>query len=129
MALKRRTKVSASFSMSSMTDIVFLLLIFFMVTSTLVHPNAIKLLIPRKSNTPTVVKKYATVRVSASGNYYLNGKKVSSEILKSSLLDELSLADDKVVKLVTDNKVSTGKAAFVLDIAESNNIKVILDIK
>lgn len=47
MALKRRNKVSAAFSMSSMTDVIFLLLIFFMVTSTVVFPNAIKVLLPQ----------------------------------------------------------------------------------
>lgn len=46
MALKQRTKVDASFSMASMTDIIFLLLLFFMITSTVVNPNAIKILLP-----------------------------------------------------------------------------------
>lgn len=129
MALKRRTKVSANFSMSSMTDIVFLLLIFFMVTSTLVHPNAIKLLVPKKSNTPTAVKEYATVRVTASGTYYINGRTASADALESKLLDALSSSENQAIKLVTDKTVSTGMAAIVLDIAESNSIKVILDIK
>lgn len=115
--------------MSSMTDIVFLLLIFFMVTSTLVHPNAIKLLVPKKATTPTVVKKYATVRVSATGHYYVNGSRVADNNLKTALLESLAQGEDKVLKLVTDNAVTTGMAAQVLDIAEANQIKVILDIK
>ncbi len=61
MAIKRHTKVESSFSMSSMTDIVFLLLIFFLVTSTLINPNALKLLLPKSTGQ---VSAKATVSVS-----------------------------------------------------------------
>lgn len=129
MALKRRTKVSASFSMSSMTDIVFLLLIFFMVTSTLVHPNAIKLLIPRKSNKTEIVREYTKVLITPTGNYYVNGKAFSETEMQGALVDALGSSEQDVIKLTTQKNVSTGLAAEVLDFAESNGIKVILDIK
>ena len=61
MAIKRRTKVEPAFSMSSMTDIVFLLLIFFLVTSTLINPNALRLLLPKSTNQ---ISAKATVSVS-----------------------------------------------------------------
>jgi biopolymer transport protein ExbD len=67
MALKKRSKISASFSMSSMTDIVFLLLIFFMITSTMVHPNAIKLLIPKQASKKVIIEKFINARVSLRG--------------------------------------------------------------
>ncbi len=129
MALKRRTKVSASFNMSSMTDIVFLLLIFFMVTSTMVHPNAIKLLIPRKSTKTEVVREFTTVRVTAAGNYYLNGKRYSESTVGTALVNSLNGSEQQVIKLSTDKNVATGKAAYILDFAETNHVKVILDIK
>ena len=129
MALKRRTKVSASFSMSSMTDIVFLLLIFFMVTSTLVHPNAIKLLIPRKTNKTEIVREYTKVQISSSGSYYVNGKSFAETQINGALLEALSTSEQDVIKLTTENNVSTGMAATVLDFAETNGVKVILDIK
>ncbi|TAJ15540.1 biopolymer transporter ExbD [Marinilabiliaceae bacterium JC017] len=129
MALKRSSKISTSFSMSSMTDIVFLLLIFFMITSTMVHPNAIKLLIPKKSTKKVVVEKYVDVRVTASGKYYLNGKRVSAGNLEPRLLNTFARADKSIIKLRTDKKASTGDAARILDIAESNGVKVILDIR
>lgn len=115
--------------MSSMTDIVFLLLIFFMVTSTLVHPNAIKLLVPRKATTPTVVDKFITVRVTSGGTYYVNGRRTDASELEAGLLNAVSGSENQAVRLVTDRNVSTGDATKVLDIAESNQIKVILDIK
>ena len=78
MAIKRRTKVDPSFSMSSMTDIVFLLLIFFLVTSTLVNPNALKLLLPKSTNQ---VAAKATVSVSIKHHqkndnfsFHINGR-------------------------------------------------------
>ncbi len=71
MALKHRNKVNASFSMSSMTDIVFLLLIFFMVTSTLIAPNALKLLLP-ESNNQTSAKPITTISITRDLKYYVN---------------------------------------------------------
>ena len=71
MALKRRNKVNAAFSMSSMTDIVFLLLIFFMVTSTLIAPNALKLLLP-ESNNQTAAKPITAISITKDLKYYIN---------------------------------------------------------
>ena len=71
MAIKSRSKINPSFSMSSMTDIVFLLLIFFMVTSTLIAPNALKLLLP-ESNNQTSAKPITTISISTDLKYYLN---------------------------------------------------------
>ncbi len=88
MALKRRNKVSAEFSMSSLTDIIFLLLIFFMLTSALVAPNALNLKLPgNKSNKQTVVAPM-NVSISKSGKFKLDGKPVSSENLETFLRRE-----------------------------------------
>ena len=70
MALKRRTKVSENFSMASMTDVIFLLLIFFMVTSTVVIPNAIKVTLPQAQK-QTAVKPLTRVTIDAGLNYYV----------------------------------------------------------
>ncbi|MBI9060588.1 MAG: biopolymer transporter ExbD [Marinilabiliaceae bacterium] len=129
MALKRSTKISSSFSMSSMTDIVFLLLIFFMITSTMVHPNAIKLLIPQKSTKKVVVEKFINMRVTASGRYLINNKSVNQGNLMAQLTRAFAQADKNIIKLRTDKKASTGDVARILDIAESNGVKVILDIR
>src|SRR6056297_1798373 len=75
MDLKPRNKVSTTFSMSGMTDIVFLLLIFFMVTSTLINPNALKLLLP-KSSSQTAASPVANVSITSDLNYYVNAEQV-----------------------------------------------------
>jgi biopolymer transport protein ExbD len=129
MALRRRTKVSAKFNMSSMTDIVFLLLIFFMVTSTLVHPNAIKLVIPKKSTSKKAINTFIDVRVSASRNFYLNGKRVQGASLEGDLQRAIASNSEAVIRLRTDKQAATGDVARVLDIAETNGIKVVLDIR
>ncbi len=115
--------------MSSMTDIVFLLLIFFMITSTMVHPNAIKLLIPKKSTKKVVVEKFLNVRVTASGKYVVSGSWLGVDKLENSLLNAFAKNDKTIIKLRTDKNASTGSVAKVLDVAESNGVKVILDIR
>ncbi len=129
MALKRRTKINASFSMSSMTDIVFLLLIFFMITSTMVHPNAIKLLIPKQASKKVVIEKFINARVTAGGNFYIGNKRVSESNLKATILKQFKSTDKTFIKLRTDKNAPTGDVAKLLDIAEENSIKVVLDIR
>ena len=79
MAIKQRAKTSAEFSMSSMTDIVFLLLIFFLVTSTLINPNALKLLLPKSTNQITA-KQQVSVSIKhytdkGTFSFHINGNK------------------------------------------------------
>ena len=129
MALRRRNKISASFSMSSMTDIVFLLLIFFMVTSTLIHPNALKLVIPKKSTVNKSEIKFVNVRVTSSGNFYLNNKKISRNNIETALVRILSGNKKAIIKMRTDRNAKTGDVAMILDIAETLGNKVVLDIR
>ena len=87
MGLKKKTKVSAEFSMSSLTDIIFLLLIFFMLTSSLVAPNALNLKLPGTSRSSKVAdpSKLDNVRITRKGNYYLNNKSIGIVDLESAL--------------------------------------------
>ncbi len=129
MALRRRSKVSSSFNMSSMTDIVFLLLIFFMITSTLVHPNALKLVIPKKSTSKQTVNKYVNVRVTSGGSFYINNRKISRSNVEIRLAQILSGNENAIIKMRTDKNATTGDVAYVLDIAETLGSKVVLDIR
>jgi biopolymer transport protein ExbD len=129
MALRRRSKISASFSMSSMTDIVFLLLIFFMITSTLVHPNALKLVIPKKSKVIKSEIKFVNVRVTSSGKFYINNRKISKANVETQLTQILSGNEKAIIKMRTDRNAKTGDVAMILDIAETLGNKVVLDIR
>lgn len=131
MALKRNTKVDAQFSVSSMTDIVFLLLIFFLVTSTLINPNALKLLLPKSTGQ---VNAKATVSVSIKDwgdqtyTYHINGDKEPTEFqdVEDELIGLLSQEEDPTFSIYSDQTVPVGEVVQVMNIAKRNHYKVIL---
>lgn len=132
MAIKRNTRITAEFSMSSMTDIVFLLLIFFLVTSTLVNPNALKLLLPK--STGQVAAK-ATVSVSIKHyldtdtfSYHINGeqKPVSFNEIEYDLVNLLQNEEDPTFSIYADESVPIKEVVQIMNIAKRNHYKVIL---
>lgn len=125
MAIKRRNKINPNFSMSSMTDIIFLLLIFFMVTSTLVHPNALKLLLPR-SDSQTSAKPFTTVSVTQDLQYFVEDKKVIFSQIERELVSRINENPEMYVSLHVDRRVSTGEMVKVMNIMQRNQFKVIL---
>ena len=125
MSLKSRNKVSANFSMSSMTDIVFLLLIFFMLTSTLVSPNALKLLLPN-SKARTLEKQTLSVSITPEIDYYIGDKQVAIENLEQELKLELAGQEEPAIVLHADKTVDIEYAVKVMDIAYRNKYKVVL---
>ncbi len=132
MAIKRTTKVDSGFSMSSMTDIVFLLLIFFLVTSTLVNPNALKLLLPK--STGQVAAK-ATVSVSIKHwqendnfSYHINGEQtpVRFDEIEDELIELLQSEDDPTFSIYADETVPVKEVVALMNIAKRNHYKVIM---
>jgi biopolymer transport protein ExbD len=108
-----------------MTDIVFLLLIFFMLTSTLVSPNALKLLLP-SSSSKTLAKQTVSVSVTANLDYYINRKKVTFENLEPMLLQELQGYDEPSIILHAEKTLPIEEAVKVMDIANRNKLKLVL---
>jgi biopolymer transport protein ExbD len=126
MALKSRNKVNATFSMSSMTDIVFLLLIFFMVTSTLIAPNALKLLLPQ-SNSQAPAKPQATVSITKDFNYYIGESRVSNlNDLEYKLRVILAKETEPTLSLHVDKSVPMEEVVKVMNVAKDNKFRVIL---
>ncbi len=125
MALKRRVKVEPNFSMSSMTDIVFLLLIFFMVSSTLIHPNALKLLLPQ-SNSQVSAKPITSVSITADRNFYLETVPVTIGQLEYLLQQKMKGQDDPTIALHVDRSVPMEEVVKVMNIAKDNRYKLIL---
>jgi biopolymer transport protein ExbD len=127
MAFKRKTKIRPDFNMASMTDLVFLLLIFFMITSTLVSPNAIKVSLP-KANSQVTTKTTLTVSVTPELNYYVDGAQVTKETLESSIAAALQKANanDVVVSLNIDKSVAVEHLVFVMQTCNKLNAKVVL---
>ena len=124
MDLKRRSKVSADFSLSSMTDIVFLLLIFFMLASTLVTTSALDLVLP-SSKAQTVKRKDVTVNISPDVRFSVGNRIVSEAELESVVLSEVAGKEDAVVILRADKSVPYEKVVKVMDIAYRNRLKMI----
>ena len=125
MAISQRNKISINFSSVGMTDVVFNLLIFFMLTSTLVHPSAIKLLLP-KGSTQTSAKPQTTVSITSDLNYYVEQQPVSIEQLEAVLKQKLGSAPDTYIAVHADKNVPFENVVRVLDIAQKNNYKLII---
>jgi biopolymer transport protein ExbD len=132
MAIKRTTKVDSGFSMSSMTDIVVLLLIFFLVTSTLINPNALKLRLPKSTGQ---VSAKATVSVSIKHwqdtdnfSYHINGDEtpIRFDRIEDELIDLLQSEEDPTFSIYADETVPIKEVVAVMNIAKRNHYKVIM---
>ena len=115
MNLKNRSKVSAEFNMSSMTDMVFLLLIFFMLTSTLVTTSALDVILP-KSKAQTVKKSTVTVTINPELQLSVNNDIVDVSQLEIAILEAAANDPEAVIILRADASVPTGETVRVMDI-------------
>tara|TARA_B100001113_G_C21116922_1_gene625727 strand:+ start:2951 stop:3343 length:393 start_codon:yes stop_codon:yes gene_type:complete len=128
MALRSRNKVSANFNMSSMTDIVFLLLIFFMLTSTLVSPNALKLLLPN-SEAKTLEKQTISISITKDIEFYINENPVQENTIEQELKLLIDNELEPAIILHTDKSVSIEHVVKIMDIAYRNKYKIVLATK
>ena len=128
MNLRGRNKVKAEFSMSSMTDIVFLLLVFFLLTSSNVTPDALNLVLP-KAKGKTTNQQNASVSVTKSGAYYVNKERVSEYGIERELINVLAGQESPTIILRAEEGVPIEKAVLVMDIANKNNFKVVLAVR
>ena len=125
MALRSRNKVTPNFNMSSMTDIVFLLLIFFMLTSTLVSPNALKLLLP-SSKAKTLEKQTISISISPEIDFYLNEKMVNANSIEQELKLLIGNEVEPAIILHADKTVAIEYVVKIMDIAYRNKYKIVL---
>lgn len=126
MKIKSRNKVILSFSLSGMTDIVFLLLLFFMLTSTLIAPNALKLLIPQSGQSTEASQDIPEVELAQSGTILVDGTLVSFDQLGPVLNRKLAGKPDPSIKLITAPDVTIKETVKIMNIAARNNYKVVL---
>lgn len=126
MKFKNRNKVSPEFSMSSMTDIVFLLLIFFMLTSN--APNALDMILPKAKGKSTNTQN-VSVSIKKNLTYYVNGKNLKANQIENTLKTLLSDTEKPTIMLRAEEGVPIEKAVLVMDIANRNKYKVILAVR
>lgn len=125
MNLKSRSKVSAEFSMSSMTDLVFLLLIFFMLTSTLVTSSALDVILP-KSKAQSVNKAQITVTITPELEMSVNEDVIPVDQVEARILALANGDPESVIILRADESVPTGETVRIMDMAYRNRLKMVL---
>ena len=129
MAIKRGSKVDKSFSQSAMTDLMFLLLIFMLIATTLINPNALKLELPKSSN-QLKDKAITTVSIEQKGSeyiYYVELDKVQGiEGIERALKSRLEGQEQPTVSLHCDKKVAVDEVVKVMNIAKDNGYRMIL---
>lgn len=125
MAIKRGSKIDASFSTSSMSDVVFLLLIFLLMTTTMINPNALQLALPRSAN-QLKEKPVTTVSITADLQYYVETDPVSFGNLESVLRTRLGSVNEPTISLHCDKSVPVDEVVKVMNIAKDNRYRLIL---
>ncbi len=136
MALKRQHRMMEVFSMASMTDVIFLLLIFFMVTSPFVFPTALEVNLPESSH-QTALKPSTRVFIDRDSRLYVSvsgeePSEVDPEMLVGAIQEAQALASedsDPFIAVYADEEVTYGTLVKVLDIGASNNMKMVLATK
>ena len=126
MKLKGRNKVSPEFSMSSMTDVVFLLLIFFMLTAN--TPNALDLLLPKARGKSTNTQN-VSVTINRDLEYFVNNEQISKQYIEIELKKALEGQENPTIILRAEESVAIKEAVNVMDIANRNSYKVILAVR
>ncbi len=127
MALKPRNRVLANFAMSGMTDIVFLLLIFFMLTSTLIAPNALKMLLPSRGQvTVQSESNIPTVTIYSGSRITVDGSTVTMAELGRVLEARLRGIPEPTIRIITSPSVSVGDAVRVMNVAAERDYTVVL---
>jgi biopolymer transport protein ExbD len=128
MNLKGRNKITPEFNMSSMTDIVFLLLIFFMIASTLTKQlDTIEVKLPQAKG-KTENRSAITVTINKSKRFYIDDRLVAKSSLQAQLLSILSTSDSRVIVLRAEQNVPIEEVVYVMGIANQNSIKIVLAV-
>ena len=129
MDFKTRNKITPNFNMSSMTDIVFLLLIFFMIASTLAkNLNTIDVKLPQAKG-KSENRENISVSIDSKNRFYIDGEFVMKKNIKDELITKLSKSNKRVIILRSDNRVPIKEIVYVMDLANKNSVKVVLAVK
>ena len=131
MALKRKTKVADTFSMASMTDVIFLLLIFFLVTSTIIVPNTIKVTLPPSAPQSAPETPSARVTLTPDLHYYLSlDRGTPTELTRDQLKEQLGIFaaehPEAFVSVQADETVPYKEVVAVINAAAQASLKVVL---
>ena len=129
MAIRSKNKISANFNMSSMTDIVFLLLIFFIIASTLISPNALEVLLPKASSVAQPQKQTVNISITQDLKYFVNKDEVAEQDVEAQLLAMVAGEKNPEIILRAEKSVPIENVVVIMDIANRNKLKLVLATK
>ena len=122
----RKKRIAAEVQTSAMNDIMFFLLLFFLIASTITNPNVIKLTLPKSSTSQSESKKTINVSITSALKYYVDKKEVSVDDLQSAISAFKTPDADLTIVLYVDKTVAIQNAVQVMDVAQKMNIKLVL---
>ena len=122
----RKNRIAAEVQTSAMNDIMFFLLLFFLIASTITNPNVIKLLLPKSSTSQSVTKKTVNVSITKDLRYYVDKKETKTDQLQTAIAAYKNLASEVTIVLYVDKTVAIQDAVVVMDVAQKLNMKLVL---
>lgn len=126
MNLRRRHKIAPEVSTASMNDIMFFLMLFFLIASSVVNPNVIKLLLPKASSGQSVSKKTISVSITKDLQYYVEKQLVPSNQIEQVLRNYIQNTDELTVILYVDKTVQIQDIVDVMDVSNKLKVKLVL---
>jgi len=126
MNLRRRPKETAEVSTESLNDIMFFLLLFFLIVSTLVNPNVIKLFLPNAKQSQQMAKQQITLSVTENLQYYINKTPIAFDQIEPRIKVEMSKLDQPTIVLRLDKSLTIQNLADVMAIGEKLKVKMVL---
>ncbi|MEI6060187.1 MAG: biopolymer transporter ExbD [Bacteroidota bacterium] len=129
MNLSKRKKITAEVATSSMNDIMFFLMLFFLIMSTLLNPNVVKLTLPNSKHNQTLRQKEVSISITKELQYYVNNAPVAFEMLEPMLAAELLKSKDLTVILRCDSGITVQNLVNVLEIGNKLKVKMVLATK
>src|SRR3954468_24335965 len=126
MNLRKRRERTTEVYTSSLSDIMFFLLLFFLITSTLATPNVLKLLLPNAKSSTQSIKHPITISVTADLQYAVNNTPVTEDILEATLAAAIKDQTDPTALVKIDKSVQVQNLVDLLDIGNRLKIKMVL---
>ncbi len=126
MKIRRKSRFAPEVFTHSLNDIMFFLLLFFLIISTMANPNVIKLMLPKSSSSQRVYKKQITLSVDSEKNYFIDKRQISAEQLEIELQNIFANVEDKTVVLRVEKTLAVQDLVDVLEVGAKQGIKMVM---
>lgn len=124
MKIQRRNKAHPEFSLAAMTDVILLMLIFFMITSSAANQSAIDVKLPQTGSVDNNIPNPMTVSVKPDGSYYVNDKPITRELVEQTIVSDLQSKSAKSFTIRADENTMHKDVVFLMEIAEKHKFNI-----